>query len=652
MFPMKGMVLRVGARLVGLLTVVKGRMRTGVLILPLAVLSAVPLQSRAEPLEWNRPRCWMSVYLDPDVSTFYPCAADLAAHGVGGFSCDPRRNDRDRVERWLTFARRRGLKVMDEVVGLGNNPTQGVRPELRAGLSYDSAVMIGGIYRGKAIDRHVFAFSADRHEIIVEPPEVMSGKPYQPLGQTFKAEVVVPLKPFDGRQHLKVIAADVEQLEGRKAKLSFDLTGLDGSLLDKVGIACYWRDDPMVDAWQKRMSAHITPFSPSTREMTRRLIRWCLDPWVKANGGKFPSDTVTMLRFGDECFLVTNPIGGGSVRVNYPVWDYCELALVRFAEVAPGLEYPRTWGFPEIYGADAYAIFLSNLHKACAELVAVAVQEAKRYNPDMKVIRNTTRFGVWSMENDHDGSGNEMLAKALDVIHLDPYGVRRNGYDITVIPDDMGYLSGFSRRFGKPLMPWLQAHEYGDLVTPSADDIRRIFGQHLPFAPDAIMWLGYGLSHHWGVPGCDADEWRKMGGASSASWEAVGEIHRRFDAMKPQPRPKARLAVLRPYVTRAICCHSDGGFRNPADEMLRYFLRVWTMEKKGFFDTFEILPHESPAEKADRERELKNYDWIVSTVPYPGALVIGAGTEGTILTERQIIDMMPQFRKTIEGNLK
>jgi len=521
---------------------------------------------------------------------------------------------------------------------------------LRKGLPYDTAVMIGGIYQGKAIDRHVFSFSAGPHAIVVEPPETMSGKPFQPLGPTFKAEVVVPLRPFDGRQHLKVVAADIEQLDGRKAKLSFDLTGLDGALLDKVGIACYWRDDPAVDAWKKGISAHVTPFSESTREMTRRLVRWCLDPWTKANGGTFPSDTVTMLRFGDECFLVTNPIGGGSVRVNYPIWDYCEPALARFAETAPGLEYPRTWGFPEIYGADAYAIFLYNLHKTCAELVEVAVQEAKRYNPDMRIIRNTTRFGAWSLENDHDGSGNELLAKVLDAVHLDPYGVRRNGYDITTIPEDIGYASGFARRFGKPLFPWLQAHEFGELVNPSANDIRRIFEQHLAYAPDGIMWLGYGLSHHWGAPGCDGDEWRKKGGASSDSWEAIGEVHQRFKAMGKLPRPRARLAVLRPYVSRAICCHSDGGFRNPADEMLRYFLRVWTMEKKGFFDTFEIPPNERPEDAAKRECELKNYDWIVSTVPHPGALVIGGGTEGTILTERQIIDLMPQFRQLIEKN--
>jgi len=90
--------------------------------------TAVGASDTSDGFQGQQPKCWMSVYLDPDVSTFYPCAADLAAHGVGGISCDPRRNNLDRAARWLRFVRRHGLKVMDEVVGIGNNPTQGVRP--------------------------------------------------------------------------------------------------------------------------------------------------------------------------------------------------------------------------------------------------------------------------------------------------------------------------------------------------------------------------------------------------------------------------------------------------------------------------------------------------------------------------------------------
>jgi len=40
----------------------------------------------------------------------------------------------------------------------------------QAGLEPVYALMIGGVYNGKAIDRHLFQFAAGKNEIVVEPP--------------------------------------------------------------------------------------------------------------------------------------------------------------------------------------------------------------------------------------------------------------------------------------------------------------------------------------------------------------------------------------------------------------------------------------------------------------------------------------------------
>lgn len=127
--------------------------------------------------------------------------------------------------------------------------------------------MIGGVYQGRAIDRHVFAFAPQRHEIVIEPPVYKQGYAYargsgstgepeqtEPIAHYFpdmgapaRAEVIVPLRAFDGRQHLQIIPAavaeappgakpendsitglpDTTETRNRKLyQLRFDLTGL------------------------------------------------------------------------------------------------------------------------------------------------------------------------------------------------------------------------------------------------------------------------------------------------------------------------------------------------------------------------------------------------------------------------------------------
>jgi hypothetical protein len=73
---------------------------------------------------------------------------------------------------------------------------------------------------------------------------------------------------------------------------------------------------------------------------------------------------------------------------------------------------------------------------------------------------------------------------------------------------------------------------------------------------------------------------------------------------------------------------SDREIRNPADWMLQQFLEVWSVTHGLPYDIFEVPPAVDVARNERLKAELKKYPMIVSTVPYEGAMVIGAGTEG------------------------
>ena len=201
--------------------------------------------------------------------------AALRAAGVGLVNLDARNADEARAA--LARARQTGMKYHISLPDI----TEHIGLVTQAKLEPVPALLIGGVYDGKAIDRHVFTFTPGRHEIVIEPPVYNkgyaytrgsggTGKPkateriahyFPDIGAPVRAEIVVPLRRFDGQQHLKIVPATVERAapEAKPAtdsaaglpetaetrsralyRLAFDLTGLDGALLDHVGIAVYW----------------------------------------------------------------------------------------------------------------------------------------------------------------------------------------------------------------------------------------------------------------------------------------------------------------------------------------------------------------------------------------------------------------------------
>lgn len=616
------------------------------------------------------PRTWMSVQWAGDMDAK---AADLAGHGVEVVEVPVW--DVKICREALAVCRKHGLRGF----GSMGEPSESSRGAL-SGKPYERAVMIGGAYRGLAIDRNLFSFTPEVHDVIIEPPVYSVRQPY--AGKTgrsghyfservpLRAEVVVPLKPYDGRQHLKIIPCDLLPLEPgmvpendtvtdamrgsdevvnrRLVHIRFDLTPYKDALLEKVGLAVYWVSDTEGRGW-KNGRGQMSVFSPHTRAAAVHDVTFRLERWAEANGGAFPADVICAIRYGDECYNVTG--WRDCPAASFPLYGYSESGLAAFHELAPaGLEPPRTWGFPEVYGEEAYGALLYNYHKGCADLTRAVVEAAHRIAPSVKVFRNTTRAGAWDYGNDHDGSGQELLAGALDAVHLDPYPVRAT-YNAESIPFDMGYLSGLARRYGKPLLPWLQAHAYAPCglghVTP--EQVARMWEQHRAFAPDGIMWLGYGgkangectMTFPYGNP---------------ASWEKAGEIHRAFREDGPLSRPAAKLAVLRHYSTRALVCEAhDGSVRNPADALLREFVRAWSVDCGRAYDVFEIPPFENAEAAAKRTEELKKYELVVTTVPTAGAHLIGAGTVGTTLSRQALADYRRSCRERfvkMKGNEK
>jgi hypothetical protein len=639
------------------------------LVLAAALLAAARGAAFAQPIrpghpEW--PVAWSSYrkVVSPEAD-----AADLKAHGVGLITSHARNVDEAKTA--LALARRTGLKFHIDLPEVTEN-TGLVK---KAGLAPVEAVLIGGVYRGKAIDRHLFRFTAGKQEIVIEPPVYSKGLPYtrgsggtgapkdtERVGHYFpgmkaplRAEVVVPLKPFDGRQHLRVLPAAVTELPGdtpleadsaaapelvsapeiknRKLyRLSFDLTGLDDALLDQVGLAVYWTCGDQNIYW---MFGHgnVSACAETTRETLRREIRRRLAVWSEANGGAFPLDVVLAARYGDECFYITSHLN--SPAVNLPLRDYSEPSLKAFAARAgDATTHPRTWGFPEIYGPDAYAWWLYTLHESCARLVGVAREEIAQTAPGLLLFRNTTRGGVFSPPNDHDGSGQELLTRQLDIVHLDPYPVSAGGYGRN-IPTDMSYCAGLARRYNRLLIPWMQAHTYGGpggLTDVSPEQVDRMAEEQWAHGVDAIMWLGYGNT----FPNVRPD-----------SWEQAARFHARL-AETPPPKPKAALAVLRPYRVWALGSLCGDSIRNPADWMLQQFLYVWAVEHGQPYDVFEVPPAQTPAERDRLENELAAYTHIVTTEPRAGAWVVGEGTAGTSVRPSAAATL----RKTLADQLR
>ena len=426
------------------------------------------------------PHVWTSTGGCRTAEEFEQMAADCVAHGVQVVAS--RNGNPDFLAAQLAICRKYGLKMFFGIP----DPSKTDNDAKKSGL-YELAVMSGGCYRGLAIDRNLFAFTPGRHEIIVEPPVYSRDQAYAKhphyymLGDghyfggyvpTGEAEVIVPERLFDGRQHLRILPAKVdwappdakpendsaahlaeakEIKERRLVRISFDLTGLEGCRLDKVGLAVYWAMDDKSPDWKPDRTCYSV-FSRHTRQRMRWRVRAALDRWRKANGGTFPADVVIAVRLGDEIFNATSFLNGPAV--SFPLWDYSASARDAFAKATPeGVTYPRTWGASEVYGPDACAQFLYLFHKACADYLKVAVDDFHAAVPTLQTFRNTTRGGVWSYGNDHDGTGQELLAEVLDFLHLDPYPVHEGGYNGGCIPFDMAYMSGLARRYNKRLVP-------------------------------------------------------------------------------------------------------------------------------------------------------------------------------------------------------
>jgi hypothetical protein len=294
------------------------------------------------------------------------------------------------------------------------------------------------------------------------------------------------------------------------------------------------------------------------------------------------------------------------------------------------VEYPRTWGFPEIYGPDAYGWLLYTLHEECARLAGITREEIARDAPGLLLFRNTTRAGIFSLANDHDGSGPELLTRNLDVVHLDPYPYSSTGY-AAEIPRDMSYYSGLARRYHRLLIPWMQAHEaaYGSTVleNPGPEIIDRMADEQWRQGPDAVMWLGYGNTFPKKRP---------------ESWERAAAFHRRLMACPP-PKPKAKLAVLRGYVPWALSSKVDRAVRNPADWMLQQVLEVWAVEHGQPYDVYELPPTLSQAEVAKLSRELQGYPYVVSTIPWKGAWVVGHGTNTQMIAPGKAREVQARY---------
>lgn len=628
-------------------------------------LSAEGPATNVRPGNPDWPVAWVSYTM---VDSWEKDFADLKAHGVGLVSM--RAEDVETAKKALDAARRHGMKYHISFPEV----TESLPLVRAAGFEPTPALMIGGVYRGKAIDRHVYRFEPRPQSIVIEQPVYSPRYAYrlggggterggEPMGHYYldmpepvRAEVVVALRKFDGRQHLKIIPAKIEPAEkgarleadsitpdmpptseqkNRKLyRLTFDLTGLGSAMLDQVGIAVYWPYHGSPRYWMFHEGA-VSAAAESTAAALRAAVRKTLGVWTEANGGKFPSREVIAARYGDECFYVTGHTSRENAgAVSYPLWDYSAPAVASFRALAGGLEYPRTWGFPEIYGADSYACWLYNLHAKTAALAAAIRDEVSRYAPGLLIFRNTTRAGVFQFANAFDGSGAELLTANLDIGHLDPYPIGDSGYNAGLIPRDMSYYAGLTRRYKKLLIPWMQGFVNTMTVgerhaTPELLD--RMAEQQLRHGVDAVIWLSYGQTRS------------TFPKARTDTWERAAEFHRRL-AASPPAKPKAVLAVLRPYSVWAQSSLSgDRTIRNPADWMLQQWLEVWAVKHKRDYDVFELPPRMSAAARAALDRDLKSYRYVVSLEPRQGAWVVGEGTSGTAVDQREAAQYQSRF---------
>jgi hypothetical protein len=412
-------------------------------ILALVLTSALFAQTKSETKN-SFPIVWTTYRI---VESYEKDFSDLKAHGVEVINMGAR--DVDQAREKLQLARKWRMKYH---IGLPEI-TESAGAVRDAKLQPVDALLIGGVYQGKAIDRHVFKFAAGKNKIIIEPPVYNKGFAYtmnggstgdagkgEPIGHYYpdmpdplKAEVIVPLKKFDGKQHLKIIKAEItvapagtipesdsvtpdmapssETAKRKLYEISFDLSGLDKALLDQVGVAVYWPYHGTNKYWIFSRG-NVSASAESTRLALQKGVQKELNKWKEANNGTFPLDVVVAARIGDECFYITgHSQAKGAAAVGYPLWEYSKPTIEAFHKKAGKTEYPRTWGFPEIYGEKSYSWWLYNLHEQTANLIGVANDEIAKTAPGLKLFRNT-------MERDRNCSPEILTLSTLILIRL------------------------------------------------------------------------------------------------------------------------------------------------------------------------------------------------------------------------------------------
>lgn len=530
------------------------------------------------------PEIWMTYYkgqnLDKDFQDMKTHGVDAVEVGIWGIE------GTSRAKRVLEAARKYDLKL---IIGIPEVSEQAFNFEEKP----ERAVMMGGAYNGKAIDRFRFSFTPEKHIITIESPVYDSTNCYGNIGRYFmgltpvRAEVVVKQADFDGAQHIEIIDARISPQKEHFWNMEFDLTGIEGDL-ENVVLAVYWISEGTRDYWifGDAVSMYSEGFKSQLQKKTKKVV----NAWKAANNGEFPSE-ITAIRYGDECFHISGHLN--SDACSYPMWDFSESAIKHFQKTT-GLEYPRGVGWTDMFGHEAYALWMYNFHKAAANSVKIVKETLEEEgNGNLPVFRNTTRMNIFDVMNDWDGSGQELLTKQLDIIHYDPYPVNDKGYDEKIIPLDMSYAEGLGNRFSKPRIPWMQAHVYGNLHHPKPEHISKMVHQQKQFGVDGIMWLGYGYQNSGNTfPANNADSWKQA--------KKEHQILKNTNIQKN----KADFALIRPYTVRSV----HGKNMNSTDEFLTdYLVETALLDLNLHYDVFEPL---SCAQL--KPEELKEYPFVLA----------------------------------------
>ena len=541
--------------------------------------------SFAQTVVTNEPEIWMTYYngrnLEHDFKDMKAHGIDAVEVGIWGIEGN------SRAKKVLKAARKNNLKL---IIGIPEVCEEAFKME-----NPERAVMMGGAYEGKAIDRFRFAFTPEKYSITIESPVYDSTNCYGNIGRYFmglipvKAEVIVKKAEFDGEQHLQIIDALIEPQKEHFWNMEFDLSGVEGDL-ENVVLAVYWISEGTRDYWI--FGDAVSMFSDGFETQLRKEVKTVIDNWKKANNGVFPQE-ILALRYGDECFHISGHLN--SEACSYPMWDFSASAVQQFKKTT-NLEYPRGVGWTDMFGREAYAQWMYNFHEAAAnsaKLVKIILHEEGLSH--LPVFRNITRMNVFDVMNDADGTGLDLLISELDIVHLDPYPVNDKGYDDKVIPRDMSYVEGLARRHKKKIIPWLQAHVYGHLQHPEPEHISKMIRQQKQHNINGIIWLGYGYNNSGNT----------FPAANPESWEKAGQMHRELKNTLAE-KNEADFAVVRPYTVRTS--------RSPDTMNTDRFLTDMILETAVFEKNLHYDPFEPLSCSALDPKDLAEYPFIIAEI--------------------------------------